>query len=104
MAEVSAASSLTAAEGGEIGEGKGNADGKLSLRMKLVTPVEEVNSERFSLQSEQLLAYLVLHAYSVALALVTSACLCCFCSLCQNPPSPRRVEPMSRRLLSLEQG
>lgn len=28
--------------------------------MKLVTPVEEVNTERFSLQSEQHLAYFVL--------------------------------------------
>lgn len=30
------------------------SDGKLSLRMKLVTPVEEVSSERFSLQSKSL--------------------------------------------------
>lgn len=32
-----------------------DGDGKLSLRMKLVTPVEEGSSERFSLQSECLL-------------------------------------------------
>lgn len=58
VAEVPAASSVTTADDGV--EGKGDADGKLSLRMKLVTPVEEVNSDRFSLQSEQRLAYLVL--------------------------------------------
>uniref|UniRef100_A0A8C6TFW8 Tumor protein p53 binding protein, 1 n=1 Tax=Neogobius melanostomus TaxID=47308 RepID=A0A8C6TFW8_9GOBI len=43
--DVSAAGSDIAAEGGD-------ADGKLSLRMKLVTPVEEGSSERFSLQRE----------------------------------------------------
>lgn len=60
VVEVPAASSVTAADGADGVEGKGDADGKLSLRMKLVTPVEEVNSDRFSLQSEQRLAYLVL--------------------------------------------
>lgn len=45
----------------ESGEGEGLAvqgvDGKLSLRMKVVTPVEEGSSgsERFSLQSRNLL-------------------------------------------------
>uniref|UniRef100_A0A4W5M146 Tumour suppressor p53-binding protein-1 Tudor domain-containing protein n=1 Tax=Hucho hucho TaxID=62062 RepID=A0A4W5M146_9TELE len=43
-----ATSEITAGESGEdTAEG---ADGKLSLRMKLVTPVEEGSSERFSLQ------------------------------------------------------
>uniref|UniRef100_A0A8C6TGR9 Tumor protein p53 binding protein, 1 n=1 Tax=Neogobius melanostomus TaxID=47308 RepID=A0A8C6TGR9_9GOBI len=45
--DVSAAGSDIAAEGGD-------ADGKLSLRMKLVTPVEEGSSERFSLQRPSL--------------------------------------------------
>uniref|UniRef100_A0A4W5RM43 Tumor protein p53 binding protein, 1 n=1 Tax=Hucho hucho TaxID=62062 RepID=A0A4W5RM43_9TELE len=45
-----ATSEITAGESGEdTAEG---ADGKLSLRMKLVTPVEEGSSERFSLQSK----------------------------------------------------
>lgn len=35
---------------GESAEDKG--DGKLSLRMKLVTPVDEGSSEHFSLQSK----------------------------------------------------
>uniref|UniRef100_A0A3Q3XFZ0 TP53-binding protein 1 n=1 Tax=Mola mola TaxID=94237 RepID=A0A3Q3XFZ0_MOLML len=47
-----AASAITSGDSGEDTAGKG--DGKLSLRMKLVTPVEEVSSERFSLQSKSL--------------------------------------------------
>lgn len=47
-----AASTITSGDSGEDTAGKG--DGKLSLRMKLVTPVEEVSSERFSLQSKSL--------------------------------------------------
>ncbi|XP_075899140.1 TP53-binding protein 1 isoform X8 [Nelusetta ayraudi] len=54
VAEVPAASSVTAADGADGVEGKGDADGKLSLRMKLVTPVEEVNSDHFSLQKPTL--------------------------------------------------
>lgn len=50
--DVSAAASDITAEGGDVAaEG---ADGKLSLRMKLVTPVEEGSSERFSLQRPSL--------------------------------------------------
>lgn len=55
MGNVSAASAIVAGDSGEDVVGKGG-DGKLSLRMKLVTPVEEVCSERFSLQSENRLA------------------------------------------------
>lgn len=45
-----AASDIVSVESGEDTKDKG--DGKLSLRMKLVTPVEEGSSERFSLQSK----------------------------------------------------
>lgn len=45
-----AASAIVPGDSGENTADKG--DGKLSLRMKLVTPVDEVNSDRFSLQSE----------------------------------------------------
>lgn len=45
-----AASAIVSGDSGEDTVEKG--DGKLSLRMKLVTPVEEVSSERFSLQSK----------------------------------------------------
>ncbi|XP_071345711.1 TP53-binding protein 1 isoform X2 [Trachinotus anak] len=47
-----AASDIVSGESGEDTTEKG--DGKLSLRMKLVTPVEEGNSERFSLQKPAL--------------------------------------------------
>ena len=46
-----AASDIVSGESGDDTTEKG--DGKLSLRMKLVTPVEEGSSERFSLQSER---------------------------------------------------
>lgn len=46
-----AAGDLVSAESGDDMTG-GKGDGKLSLRMKLVTPVEEGSSERFSLQSK----------------------------------------------------
>lgn len=45
-----AASAIVSGDSGEDTAEKD--DGKLSLRMKLVTPVEEVSSERFSLQSK----------------------------------------------------
>lgn len=45
-----AASDIVSGESGDDTTEKG--DGKLSLRMKLVTPVEEGSSERFSLQSK----------------------------------------------------
>ena len=45
-----AASDIVSGESGDDTMEKG--DGKLSLRMKLVTPVEEGSSERFSLQSK----------------------------------------------------
>ncbi|XP_052371908.1 TP53-binding protein 1 isoform X4 [Oncorhynchus keta] len=45
---VMATSEITAGESGE--DTADGADGKLSLRMKLVTPVEESSSEHFSLQ------------------------------------------------------
>lgn len=45
-----ATSDIVSGESGESAADKG--DGKLSLRMKLVTPVEEGSSERFSLQSK----------------------------------------------------
>ncbi|XP_039986203.1 TP53-binding protein 1 isoform X2 [Xiphias gladius] len=48
-----AASDIVSGESGEDTTEKG--DGKLSLRMKLVTPVEECSSERFSLQKPALL-------------------------------------------------
>uniref|UniRef100_A0A671WE79 TP53-binding protein 1 n=1 Tax=Sparus aurata TaxID=8175 RepID=A0A671WE79_SPAAU len=47
-----AASAITSGDSGEDTVEKG--DGKLSLRMKLVTPVEEGSSERFSLQKPTL--------------------------------------------------
>ncbi|XP_056225335.1 TP53-binding protein 1 isoform X3 [Seriola aureovittata] len=47
-----AASDIVSGESGEDTAEKG--DGKLSLRMKLVTPVEEGSSERFSLQKPTL--------------------------------------------------
>lgn len=51
-----AAGKVVSVEGGEdkaaAAEEAGKEDGKLSLRMKLVTPVEEGSSEHFSLQSE----------------------------------------------------
>ncbi|KAM4631383.1 TP53-binding protein 1 [Polymixia lowei] len=47
-----AASDIVAGESGE--EAVEQGDGKLSLRMKLVTPVEEGSSERFSLQKPAL--------------------------------------------------
>ncbi|XP_073320846.1 TP53-binding protein 1 isoform X2 [Pagrus major] len=47
-----AASAITSGDSGEDTVEKG--DGKLSLRMKLVTPVEEGSSERFSLQKPAL--------------------------------------------------
>lgn len=47
---VMAASAIVPGDSGENTADKG--DGKLSLRMKLVTPVDEVNSDRFSLQSK----------------------------------------------------
>ncbi|XP_056134351.1 TP53-binding protein 1 [Lampris incognitus] len=46
-----AASDIVAGDSGE--EAVEKADGKLSLRMKLVTPVEEGSSERFSLQKPE---------------------------------------------------
>lgn len=45
-----AASAIVAGDSGENAAEK--EGGKLSLRMKLVTPVEEVSSDRFSLQSK----------------------------------------------------
>lgn len=45
-----AASDIVSGESGE--DTTEGGDGKLSLRMKLVTPVEEGSSERFSLQSK----------------------------------------------------
>lgn len=45
-----AASAIVPGDSGENTAEK--EDGKLSLRMKLVTPVDEVNSDRFSLQSK----------------------------------------------------
>ena len=50
---VMATSDIASGENEDAGE---RGDGKLSLRMKLVTPVEEGSSERFSLQSETRLA------------------------------------------------
>lgn len=50
--DVVATAGNVSEEGGEDVADK--EDGKLSLRMKLVTPVEEGSSERFSLQSENL--------------------------------------------------
>ncbi|XP_062417889.1 TP53-binding protein 1 isoform X3 [Pungitius pungitius] len=47
-----AASNIASGESGDEAAEKG--DGKLSLRMKLVTPVEEGSSERFSLQKPAL--------------------------------------------------
>ncbi|KAM7424669.1 hypothetical protein PAMA_000834 [Pampus argenteus] len=47
-----AASDIVSGESGEDSTDKG--DGKLSLRMKLVTPVDEGSSERFSLQKPTL--------------------------------------------------
>nr|XP_046252129.1 TP53-binding protein 1 isoform X3 [Scatophagus argus] len=47
-----AASAIVSGDSGEDMTEKG--DGKLSLRMKLVTPVEEMSSERFSLQKPTL--------------------------------------------------
>ncbi|XP_056877150.1 TP53-binding protein 1 isoform X5 [Takifugu flavidus] len=47
-----AASAIVPGDSGENTADKG--DGKLSLRMKLVTPVDEVNSDRFSLQKPSL--------------------------------------------------
>ncbi len=52
-ADAMAASDIVSGESGEDTTEKG--DGKLSLRMKLVTPVEEGSSERFSLQSKSCL-------------------------------------------------
>lgn len=49
-----AASAITPGDGGESAAEQG--DGKLSLRMKLVTPVEELSSDRFSLQSKSCVA------------------------------------------------
>lgn len=54
-----AASAIVPGDSGENTEEKG--DGKLSLRMKLVTPVDEVNSDHFSLQSK---SYALIHAIS----------------------------------------
>lgn len=51
-ADTMATSDIVSAESGDDTTEKG--DGKLSLRMKLVTPVEEGSSERFSLQSKSL--------------------------------------------------
>ena len=51
VGDVSAATSdIVAEESGE--EGPEKEGGKLSLRMRLVTPMEEGSSERFSLQSK----------------------------------------------------
>uniref|UniRef100_A0A3Q3JAR8 TP53-binding protein 1 n=1 Tax=Monopterus albus TaxID=43700 RepID=A0A3Q3JAR8_MONAL len=50
---IATASDIVSGESGEDVTDKG--DGKLSLRMKLVTPVEEGSSERFSLQSKSCL-------------------------------------------------
>lgn len=54
-----AASEISVEESGEAEElAAQEADGKLSLRMKVVTPVEEGSgSERFSLQSKNLLSF-----------------------------------------------
>lgn len=52
-ADAMAASDIVSGESGEDTTEKG--DGKLSLRMKLVTPVEEGSSGRFSLQSKSCL-------------------------------------------------
>nr|XP_020445645.1 tumor suppressor p53-binding protein 1 isoform X3 [Monopterus albus] len=49
---IATASDIVSGESGEDVTDKG--DGKLSLRMKLVTPVEEGSSERFSLQKPAL--------------------------------------------------
>ncbi|MEQ2210039.1 hypothetical protein XENOCAPTIV_007573 [Xenoophorus captivus] len=49
---ATAAGDVESVEGGE--DAAEREDGKLSLRMKLVTPVEEGSSERFSLQSKNL--------------------------------------------------
>lgn len=52
-AAMALASDIVSGESGEDTTEK--EDGKLSLRMKLVTPVEEGSSERFSLQSKNFL-------------------------------------------------
>lgn len=53
MADVSAEVALAASDVAPSEEDAAEkGDRKLSLRMKLVTPVEEGSSERFSLQSE----------------------------------------------------
>lgn len=49
-----AASAIVPGDGGESAAEQG--DGKLSLRMKLVTPVDELSSDRFSLQSKSRVA------------------------------------------------
>lgn len=57
--ETMAASEISVEESGEGEElaAKGG-DGKLSLRMKVVTPVEEGSSEHFSLQSKKFCSHL----------------------------------------------
>lgn len=57
-----AASDIVSGDSGEDTAEK--ADGKLSLRMKLVTPVEEGSSERFSLQSKSRSSLALSHASS----------------------------------------
>lgn len=55
MGDVSADMVMASSDivlGGSGGDAADKGDGKLSLRMKLVTPVEEGSSERFSLQSK----------------------------------------------------
>lgn len=61
-----AASEISVEESGEGEElAAQGGDGKLSLRMKVVTPVEEGSSgsERFSLQSKNMLSLLCLFSY-----------------------------------------
>lgn len=64
-----AASAIVPGDSGENAAEKG--DGKLSLRMKLVTPVDEVNSDRFSLQSKSHIP----ESLTLAIDLVTMAML-----------------------------
>ncbi|KAL1007536.1 hypothetical protein UPYG_G00088060 [Umbra pygmaea] len=77
---VMATSDITAGESGE--DTPEGADGKLSLRMKLVTPVEEGSSERFSLQKPQLTAE------EVSVSKVTTVAKAVTSSLPSSLPGP----------------
>lgn len=89
-----AASAIVPGDSGENTEEKG--DGKLSLRMKLVTPVDEVNSDHFSLQSKIYALESLAHSCHFTVRAVRLSLWWCS-NFFQNHPYQKKMEPQPRK-------